>query len=153
MRRLTRQDVEEAWQAWAATELATYDRVPSHAALTPIVAARMLAHQRFSSVFCDYVLQNEPGRIVEITRLDVMRAVRERENELEEWREDWEIFADCAVKEEARRQLAQSQRAVMELTCLRHLWLASQAWLRSSDRRPSSDGRDSEAGDGTIGDH
>ena len=141
MRSLTKQDVDEAWRAWAATELATYGDVPSDDALTPIAAARLLAHLRFSGTFCDYVLQNEPERIVEVTRLDVMRAVRERQSDLEEWREDWEILPDSLAKGEARQQLVQSHRARMELICLRHLWLASQAWIQCSDRRDLGDGR------------
>ena len=134
MRNLTKQDVDEAWEAWAATELAIHVRVPPDDDLTPIAAIRMLAHLRFISVFCDYVLHNEPERIAEVTRLDVMRAVRERQSDLEEWREDWEILPDSQAKEEARRRLAQSHRTRMELTCLRHLWLAS----RTSKPPPAS---------------
>ncbi|MGO8917870.1 MAG: hypothetical protein ACLQJR_18360 [Stellaceae bacterium] len=136
MRNLTKQDVDEAWQAWVATELATSDCAPPDDALTPIAAARMLSHLRFSSAFCDYVLQNEPARIVEVTRLDVLRAVRERQSDVEEWREDWEILPDSQAKEEARRRFAQSHRARMELMCLRHLWLASQTSRPTPLRRP-----------------
>lgn len=136
MRTLTKEDVDEAWDAWAATELAAHDRAPADDALTPITAVRMLAHLRFSSTFCDYVLQNEPERVVEVTRLDVMRAMRERQSDLEEWREDWEILPDSQAKEEARRRLAQSHRARMELICLRHLWLASQTLQPPPLRRP-----------------
>ena len=127
MRNLTKQDVDEAWEAWVATELATSECAPPDDALTPTGAVRMLAHLRFSSAFCDYVLQSEPARIVEVTRLDVLRAVRARQRDIEEWRDDWEILPDSQAKEEARRRFAQSHRARMELMCLRHLWLASQA--------------------------
>jgi hypothetical protein len=142
MRTLTKQDVDEAWQSWAATELATQDRDSPGDELTPIAAVRMLAHLRFSSTFCDYILQNEPERLVEVTQVDVLRAVRERQSDLEEWREDWKILPDSQAKEEARRRFAQSHRARTELICLRHLWLASQARIQSSDRRDLDDGRD-----------
>jgi len=142
MRNLTKQDVDEAWECWAATELATQDQASLDDELTPIAAIRMLAHLRFSSTFCDYILQNEPERIVEVTRVDVLRAVRERQSDLEEWREDWKMLPNSPAKEEARRRLAQSHRAGKELICLRHLWLASQAWIQSSDRRNLGDGRD-----------
>jgi hypothetical protein len=142
MRNLTKQDVDEAWECWAATELATQDQTSLDDELTPIAAIRMLAHLRFSSTFCDYILQNEPQRIVEVTRVDVLRAVRERQSDLEEWREDWKMLPNSQAKEEARRRLAQSHRARMELICLRHLWLASQAWIQSSDRRDLDDSRD-----------
>jgi hypothetical protein len=65
MRNLTKRDVDEAWEEWVAMELATSDCASPDDALTPTTAARMLAHLRFSSAFCDYVLQNEPARIVE----------------------------------------------------------------------------------------
>ncbi len=109
-----------------ATELAASESLAPDDALTPIAAVRMLAHLRFSSTFCDYVLQNEPERIVEVSRLDVMRAMRAREGDLEEWREDWEILPASPAKDEVRWRLAQAHRARMELICLRHLWLASQ---------------------------
>jgi hypothetical protein len=141
MRNFTKQDVDEAWEAWASTELATHLRAPLDDALTPIAAVRILAHLRFSGAFCDYVLQNEPERIVEVTRLDVMRAVSERRSDLEAWREDWEILPDSQAKEDVRRQLAQSHRARMELICLRHLWLASQASKPPSLRRRSESRR------------
>jgi hypothetical protein len=141
MRSFTKQDVDEAWEAWASTELATHVRAPPDDALTPIAAVRMLAHLRFSSAFCDYVLQNEPERIVEVTRLDVIRAVSERRSDLEAWREDWEILPDSRAKEEVRRQLAQSHRAGMELVCLRHLWLASQTSKLPKLRRHSGSSR------------
>ena len=136
MRNLTKQDVDEAWEAWLATELATSDCAPPDDALTPVAAERMLAHLRFSSTFCDYVLQNEPARIVEVTRLEVMRAARERQSDVEEWREDWEILPDSEAKELARWRFAQSHRARMELVCLRHLWLASQTSRPPALRRP-----------------
>ena len=126
MRNLTKQDVDDAWEGWVATELATHDRSLPEDALTPGAALRLLAHLRFSSAFCDYVLQNEPERIVEVTRLDVARAVMERRSDMEEWRQDWAVLPDSGAKDEARRRLAQSHRARMELICLRHLWLASQ---------------------------
>jgi hypothetical protein len=141
MRSFTKQDVDEAWEAWASTELASHVRAPPDDALTPIAAVRMLAHLRFSSAFCDYVLQNEPERIVEVTRLDVIRAVSERRSDLEAWREDWEILPDSQAKEEVRRQLAQSHRAGMELVCLRHLWLASQISKLPKLRRHSGSSR------------
>ena len=141
MRSFTKQDVDEAWEAWASTKLATHVRAPLDDALTPNAAVRMLAHLRFSSAFCDYVLQNEPERIVEVTRLDVIRAVSERRSDLEAWREDWEILPDSRAKEEVRRQLAQSHRAGMELVCLRHLWLASQTSKLPKLRRHSGSSR------------
>jgi hypothetical protein len=137
MRNFTKQDVDEAWEAWASTELATHVRAPLDDALTPITAVGMLAQLRFSSAFCDYVLQNEPERIVEVTRLDVIRAVSQRQSDLAAWREDWEILPDSRAKEEVRRQLAQSHRTRMELICLRHLWIASQTSKPPSFRRHS----------------
>jgi hypothetical protein len=141
MRNFTKQDVDEAWEAWASTKLAAHVRAPLDDALTPNAAVRMLAHLRFSSAFCDYVLQNEPERIVEVTRLDVIRAVGEQKSDLEAWREDWEILPDSPAKEEVRRHLAQSHRAGMELICLRHLWLASQTSRPPSLRRNSGGSR------------
>ena len=141
MRTLTKHDVDQAWESWAATELATQDQDPPGHELTPVAAVRMLARLRFSSTFCDYISQNEPERIVEVTRIDLLRAMRERQSDLEEWLEDWKMLPDSQAKEEARRRLAQSHRASTELICLRHLWLASQAWIQSSDRRHLDDGR------------
>jgi hypothetical protein len=128
-------------RGWASTELATHARAPLYDALTPITAVSMLAHLRFSSAFCDYILQNEPERIVEVTRLDVIRAVSERQSDLAAWREDWELLPDSRAKEEAGRQLAQSHRARMELICLRHLWLASQTSKPPFLRRHSGGSR------------
>jgi hypothetical protein len=138
MRNLTKRDVDEAWEEWVATELATSDRTAPDDALTPITAVRMLAHLRFSSAFCDYVLQNEPARIVEVTRLDVLRTERERQSDIEEWRADWEILPDSQAKDHARRQFAPSHRARMELMCLRHLWLASQSLQRQEPPKMAS---------------
>src|ERR1700720_3676250 len=106
MRTFSKQDVDEAWEAWASTKLATHVRAPLDDALTPNAAVRMLGHQRFSSAFCDYVLQNEPERIVEVTRLDVIRALNEQKSDLEAWREDWEILPDFPATGEGRRDLA-----------------------------------------------
>lgn len=92
----------------------------------------MIAHTRFCSVFCDHVLQNEPERIIEITKLDVMRAVSGRQCDIQDWLDDWQILPHSPAKEHYRRHLAESERNRMELICLRHLWLASQA------RKPSS---------------
>jgi hypothetical protein len=134
VRKLTKCDVDDAWRAWVTIEM-TY---PSHESkmlsegLSPTSALRMIGHARFCSMFCEYVLQNEPERIVEITRLDVMRAISGREREIREWVEDWEILPESPAKEHYRQHLAQSQRGRMELICLRHLWLASQT------RRPFS---------------
>lgn len=129
MRKITKRDVDEAWQAWAAAEMARplRDGEPAGGGLSPLAAIRLIAHLRFSSAFCDYVLQNEPERIVEITGIDVMRAVTERQRDVEDWLEDWEILPDSVAKEYSRWQLAHSHRVRMELMCLRHLWLASQA--------------------------
>jgi hypothetical protein len=69
MRELTQWDVDEAWCAWVAVEM-TYPIHDSKAltqGMSPIAAIRMIAHARFCSTFCDYVVQNEPKRIVEIT--------------------------------------------------------------------------------------
>ena len=134
MRTITKQDVDEAWEIWAAME-GTHSSHSQPDALTPIAAIRLIAQLRFSNMFCDYVLQNEPERIVETTGLDVTRAARERQRDLEEWREDWEILPASAAKDEALRRLVRSHRARMELVCVRHLWLASQAWNRSKVRR------------------
>jgi len=136
MRKLTKWDVDEAWRALIAIEM-TY---PSHDSkapgkgLSPTSALRMIAHARFCSMFCEYAVQNEPERIVEITRLDVMRAISGRQREIQEWLEDWEIFPESPAKEHYRQHLAESQRGRMELICLRHLWLASQACKPSSVR-------------------
>ena len=46
MRTLTKQDVDEAWESWAATELAAPDQASPGDELTPIAAVRMLAHLR-----------------------------------------------------------------------------------------------------------
>jgi hypothetical protein len=61
MRTLTKQDVDEAWESWAATELATQDQDSPGDELTPIAAVRMLAHLRFSSTFCDIYCKTSPG--------------------------------------------------------------------------------------------
>ncbi len=136
MHKLTKWDVDEAWRAWVTIEM-TY---PSHDSkvlgdgLSPTAALRMIAHARFCSMFCEYALQNEPERIVEITRLDVMRAISGRQREIQEWLEDWEILPESPAKEHYRQHLAESQRGRIELICLRHLWLASQACKPSSVR-------------------
>lgn len=126
MRKLQKQDVDDSWNAWVTIELETPDGGPEDA-LTPHAALRLLAQLRFSSTFCDYVLQNEPERIVEVTQRDVGRASREWESDLKEWREDWAILPDSEAKKEAHRRLTEAHRRRMELVCLRHLWLASQA--------------------------
>ena len=129
MRKITKQDIEDAWQAWATIEMALpiYDGGWAGNGLTPDTAARMIAHLRFSSVFCDYVLQNEPERVVEVTKPALMKAVAERQRDVEEWLEDWEPLPDSMAKEHSRRRLAESHRFRMELICLRQLWLASLA--------------------------
>ena len=129
MRKVTKRDVEDAWQAWAAIEIALppHDGGWAGNGLTPATAARMLAHLRFSAVFCDYILRNEPGRIAEVTKTAVMQAVAERQREVEVWLEDWESLPESMAKIHSRRWLADSHRFRMELVCLRHLWLASQA--------------------------
>jgi hypothetical protein len=133
MRKVTRYDVDEAWLEWVAVDM-TYSSPASVVGdgISPTSALRMITHARFCSLFCEQVLQNEPDRIVEITRLDIIRAVSGREREIQEWVEDWEILPASQAKEHYRQHLAQSQRDRIELICLRHLWLASQA------RRPSS---------------
>jgi len=137
MRKVSKRDVDEAWSAWAASEVACGQcgTAPDNT-LSPTAAARMIALLRFNSMFCDYVLQNESWRIVEVTQPAIMRATRERQLDLEEWQEDWEILPGSAAKEHYRRHLAQSHRTRMELICMRHLWLASQACGSSPDRRP-----------------
>ena len=134
MRKLTKWDVDEAWRAWIAVDMAypSHDTKALGERLSPTLAIRMIAHARFCSMFCEYTIQNTPERIVEITRLDVMRAISGRQREIEEWLEDWELLPESPAKEHYRLHLAESQRARMELICLRHLWLASQA------RNPSS---------------
>jgi hypothetical protein len=132
MRNLSKKDVDDAWDAWVATELAASESDAPGDALTPLAALRLLAQLRFSSTFCDYVLENEPERIVEVTQLDVMRAARERESDLNEWREDWAILPESRAKKDAHRRLAEAHRSRMELVCLRHLWLASQAVMPSA---------------------
>jgi hypothetical protein len=128
MRKVTKRDVEDAWQAWAAVDTAIplQDVGSAGNGLTPAAAARLLAHLRFSAAFCDYVLQNEPGRIVEVTKSAVMHTVAERQQEVEAWLEDWEALPESSAKEHSRQCLAESHRLRMELVCLRHLWLASQ---------------------------
>jgi hypothetical protein len=135
MRMITKQDVDEAWENWATIEGFHPAQSLRDDAFTPTTALRMIAHLRFSSMFCDYVLQNEPERIVETSTLDVIRAASERQCDLQEWREDWEILPASAAKDRARRRLAQCHRARMELVCIRHLWLASQAWGHVKGRR------------------
>lgn len=134
MRKLTKLDVDEAWRAWVAIEMTypSHDGKAPREGHSPTSAIRMIAHARFCSVFCEYTVQNEPERIVEITKLDVIRAISGRQREIQEWLEDWEVLPESPAKEHYRQHLAESQRARMELICLRHLWLASQA------RRPSS---------------
>jgi hypothetical protein len=134
MRRPTKWDVEQAWRAWVATEMTypDYDSKTPSEGLSPISAVRMIAHARFCCVFCDYVVRHELERIVEITRLDVMRAISARQRDIQEWLDDWQILPESPAKEHYRRHLADSQRSRIELICLRHLWLASQA------RKPSS---------------
>lgn len=127
MRKPSKKDVDSAWDAWVATELATSDSDAPDDVLTPFAARRLLAQLRFNSTFCDYVLQNEPERIVEVTQLDVMRAARQRESDLSEWREDWAILPQSQAKKDAHRRLTEAHRCRVELVCLRHLWLASQA--------------------------
>jgi hypothetical protein len=129
MQKVTDRDVEDAWHAWAAIEIALPpdDGAWAGNGLTPATAARMLAHLRFSTAFCDYVLQTEPGRIVEVTKSAVMQAVAERQREVEAWLEDWGSLPESIAKQHSRRWLAESHRFRMELFCLRHLWLASQA--------------------------
>jgi hypothetical protein len=136
MRKLTQRDVEDAWAAWVAVEMAypIDDGMAPTQKISPIAAIRMIAHTRFCSVFCDHVLQNEPERVVEITRLDVMRAISEWQRDLRDWLDDWQILPHSPAKEHYREHLAESQRYRMELICLRHLWLASQARKASSVR-------------------
>jgi hypothetical protein len=98
---------------------------------SPATAVRLIAHIRFSSAFCDYVLQNEPERIVEISTLDVLRATAERQREVEEWLKDWEVLPESEAKRQARRQLILP--IALGWICLRHLWIASQAL--SGERR------------------
>jgi hypothetical protein len=138
MRKLSKQDVDDAWNAWVATELAAADSGAPDDALSPLAARRVLAQLRFSSTFCDYVLQNEPERIVEVTQLDVLRVARERESDLNEWREDWAILPESQAKKEGHRRLTEAHRCRMELVCLRHLWLASQAGTSSASPPVSS---------------
>lgn len=134
MRKPSKKDVDDSWDAWVATELATSDKEASDDVLTPLAALRLLAQLRFRSTFCDYVLQNEPERIIEVTQLDVMRAARERESDLTEWREDWAILPGSQAKKDAHRRLTEAHRCRMELVCLRHLWLASQTVTPSASQ-------------------
>lgn len=131
MRKVTKRDVEDAWRVWAAIDIALPLPDGGWAAngLTPATAARMLAHLRFSAAFCDYILQNEPGRIVEVTKTAVMQAVAKRQREVEVWLEDWKSLPESMAKEHSREWLAESHRFQMELICLRQLWLASQATI------------------------
>ena len=136
MRKLTQRDVEDAWAAWVAVEMAypIDDGMAPTQKISPIAAMRMIAHTRFCSVFCDHVLQNEPQRVVEITKLDVLRAISEWQRDLRDWLDDWQILPHSPAKEHYREHLAESQRYRMELICLRHLWLASQVRKASSVR-------------------
>jgi hypothetical protein len=127
MRKTSKNDVDESWKVWVATELAASDRGGPYGALTPFAALCLVAQMDFISTFCDYVSQHEPERIVEVTQLDVMRAAREEESDLSEWREDWAILPESQAKKHARRRLTEAHRRRIELTCLRHLWLALQA--------------------------
>jgi hypothetical protein len=127
MRNPSKNDVDDSWNALVATELAVSENGGPDDALTPITALRLMAQLRFNSTFCDYVLLNEPQRIVEVTQPDVMRAVKERESDLNEWREDWATLPDSPAKKHALRRLTEAHRSRMELVCLRHLWLALQA--------------------------
>jgi hypothetical protein len=128
MRKTTKRDVEEAWEAWAAIETALPPRDIGWAenGLTPATAARLLAHLRFSAAFCDYVSQNEPERIVEVTKSAVIRAFAERQHDVKVWLEDWEKLPESVAKQLSRQCLVESHRFRTELMCLRHLWLASQ---------------------------
>jgi hypothetical protein len=129
MRRPTKRDVDEAWQAWLEIDVAVpvQAREPANEALSPVAAMRFIAHLRFVSSFCDYVLQNERQRIREISPSDLLRCLQERQRQKNEWLADWDLLPDSLAKAAARRQLAEAQRAAMELVCLRHLWLASLA--------------------------
>ena len=134
MRKPTIGDVDAAWRSWVAVDIAypAHDMALQSEGFSPITAVRMIAHARFSCMFCDYIKQSEPERFIKITKLDVMRAIAGHQREMQEWLEDWEILPDSLAKDHYRRHLAESQRSRMELICLRHLWLASQA------RRPFS---------------
>src|ERR1700686_254513 len=129
MRKLTKWDVDEAWRAGGAIEMTSprHDSKALGVGLSATSAIRTIAHVRFCSMFCEYAVQNEPERIVEITTLDVLRAISGRQREIQEWLEDWEILPESLAKEHYRQHLAESQRNRMEVICLRHLWLASQA--------------------------
>ena len=127
MRNTSKNDVDESWNAWVATALADSDGGGPDDALTPFAALCLVAQLDFISTFCDYVLQHEPERIVEVTQLDVMRAARAQESDLNKWREDWAILPESLAKKHARRRLTAAHRRRMELVCLHHLWLALQA--------------------------
>jgi hypothetical protein len=125
----TKRDVDEAWQAWLEIDLAIPVQACEAAndALSPLTATRLIAHLRFSTMFCDYVLHNERQRIREISQLELLRCTQKRRRQKEEWLADWEPLPDSLAKAAARRQLAEAQRGLIELVCLRHLWLMSLA--------------------------
>jgi hypothetical protein len=129
MRQPTKRDVDEAWRAWLEIDLAIPVQACEAAndALSPLTAMRLIAHLRFSSTFCDYVLQNERQRIREIPQSELLSCMQERERQKNDWLADWDLLPASLAKVAARRQLAEGQRAWMELVCLRHLWLASLA--------------------------